>query len=257
MEGLGELLFDLSSTDRVTLLREIDKERLRQSQLAERLSATVQETSRHLLRLSQASLIGKDPEGLYFLTGYGKAILRLVPPMDFLSRHRKYFVSHDVTSLPPSFLERIGELSESAYAEKLGGVLDHIQSVISEAKEFVWLMADQILTIDSDSQRRLLERKVSVRAIIPVKEFGSRQPSGNLTMPENMEMRFADEVRAGIAMNESLAGVVFPELTGKIDFSCGFGGTSQGFHGWCRDLFLYHWEYAKKLKLTRSGYVNT
>jgi predicted transcriptional regulator len=247
MEGLGELLFDLSSTDRVTLLREIDREKLRLSQLATRLSATVQETSRHLMRLNQASLIGKDSEGLYFLTAYGKAVLRLVPSMDFLSRHRKYFVSHGVTSLPRSFLERIGELSESAYAEKLGGVLDHIQWVMSEAKEFVWLMADQILTIDTNSQQRLLERKVSVRAIIPAKEFTSRQLSANLTIPKNMEMRFADQVRAGIAMNDSMAGVVFPDLSGKIDFSCGFAGTNQGFYGWCRDLFLYHWDKAKKL----------
>ena len=247
MEGLGELLFDLSSTDRVTLLRQIDKERLRLSQLAARLSATVQETSRHLMRMSHASLIGKDSEGLYFLTAYGKAILRLVPSMDFLSRHRKYFVSHDVTSLPPSFLERIGELSESAYAEKLGGVLNHIQWVMGEAKEFVWLMADQVLTIDLNSEQTLLERKVSVRVLIPAKEFTSRQLSANLTMPENMEMRFADQVGAGIAMNDSMAGVVFPELNGRIDFSCGFAGTSQGFYGWCRDLFLYHWERAKKL----------
>jgi predicted transcriptional regulator len=247
MEGLGELLFDLSSTDRVRLLREINKERLRLTQLAARLSATVQETSRHLMRLSHANLIGKDSEGLYFLTAYGKAILRLMPSMDFLSRHRKYFVSHDVTSLPPSFLERIGELSEAAYAEKLGGVVDHTQQVMSEAKEFVWLMADQILTIDFNSQQRLLERRISVRTIIPSIEFTSRQLSANLTVPENMEMRFADQVRAGIAMNDSMAGVVFPELSGKIDFSCGFAGTNQGFYGWCKDLFSYHWERAKKL----------
>jgi hypothetical protein len=41
--------------------------------------------------------------------------------------------------------------------------------------------------------------------------------------------------------------VVFPEPSGRIDFSIGFAGTSQGFYGWCRDLFLYHWEHAKKL----------
>jgi predicted transcriptional regulator len=248
LEELGELLFDLSSTDRVTLLMEIKKERLRLSKLAARLSATVQETSRHLLRLTHASLIEKDSEGLYFLTAYGRAILKFIPSMDFLSRHRKYFISHDVTSLPPSFLERIGDLSESAYVEKLGGVLGHTQQVMNEAKEFVWLMADQILTIlDINSQQRLLERRISTRVIIPAKEFTSRQSSANLTMPENMEMRLADQVSAGIAMNDSMAGVVLPELSGKVDFSCGFAGTNQSFYGWCRDLFLYHWEQAKKL----------
>ena len=247
MEGLGELLFDLSSTDRVTLLREISKERVRLSQLAMRLSATVQETSRHLLRLSHAGLIGKDSEGLYFLTPYGKTVLRLMPSLDFLTKHKKYFVSHDIMPLPLSFLERIGELSESTYAEKLGGVLDHTRQVVNEAKEFVWLMADQILTIDPNLQKRSLESNVSVRTIIPVTESAAPQISANLTIPDNLEVRFADQVSAGIAMNESLAGVVFHDLSGRIDFNCGFAGRNQVFHGWCRDLFMYQWEHARKL----------
>lgn len=246
-QGLSELLFDLSSTDRLTLLTEIDRERLRLSQLAARLSATAQETSRHLIRLGRNDLIGKDSDGLYFVTAYGKAMLRLLPSMDFLSRHRKYFVSHDLTSLPPSFLERIGELSESVYAEKLGSVLDHLQQVITGAKEFVWLMADQILPIDQSSLQRLVERGITVKVICPASEFSSQKVTANVTIPENMEIRFADKARAGISMNDSVAGVVFPELSGRIDFSIGFAGTSQRFCGWCRDLFLYHWERSKKL----------
>jgi len=247
MEGLGELLFGLSSTDRVTLLSEISKERLRLSQLAMRLPATVQETSRHLLRLSHASLIAKDSDGLYFVTPYGKTIMRLMPSLDFLSKHKKYFVSHDITSLPTSFLERIGELSESTYTEKLGGVLDHTRQVVDGAKEFVWLMADQILTIDPNLQQRSLESKVSVRSIIPATEAASPQISAYATIPDSIEARFANQVNAGIAMNESLAGVVFPDLSGRIDFGCGFAGSNQTFHGWCRDLFVYYWEHAKKL----------
>lgn len=244
---MSELLFDLSSTDRLTLLTEIDRERLRLSQLAARLSATAQETSRHLIRLSHNDLIGKDSEGLYFVTAYGKAMLRLLPSLDFLSRHRKYFVSHDATSLPPSFLERIGELSESVYAEKLGGVLDHLQNVIGEAKEFVWLMADQILPIDQSSLQRLVECEISVKVICPASEFSSQKFTSNVTIPENMEMRSVDQVRAGVSMNDSVAGVVFPEVGGRIDFSIGFAGNNQRFYAWCKDLFLYHWERAKKL----------
>ena len=199
------------------------------------------------MRLSHACLIGKDSEGLYFLTAYGKAILRLIPSMDFLNRHREYFVSHDITSLPLPFLERIGELSESVYAGKLGGVLDHTRQVMNGAKEFLWLMADHILMIYDDSQQRLLERNLSVRTIIPTAESTSPQLQANITVPENMQIRFVDQVTAGIAMNDSVAGVVFRDLSGKVDFSCGFTGTNAGFYGWCRDLFLYHWEHGKKL----------
>jgi hypothetical protein len=47
-DEMVKLLFDISSTDRLTLLFAIRKENLRLSQLAEKISATIQETSRHL-----------------------------------------------------------------------------------------------------------------------------------------------------------------------------------------------------------------
>ena len=247
-EKLGELLFDLSSADRLTLLKAIDREKLRQTQLAARLSATAQETSRHLIRLSHDGLISKDSEGLHSLTPFGIAVLRLMPSIDFLCRHKKYFLSHDVTSLPPSFLERIGELSESAHVERLGGVLDHLQRVIGEAKDFVWLMADQVLTNSlTNSRQTLIERGISMRIIIPTSEFSSPPLSAHELIPQNMEIRFADKVCAGISMNEAMAGVVFPDTNGRIDFSNGFRGSGQGVYGWCRDLFLQHWQQAKTL----------
>ena len=60
-----KLLFDVSSSDRLTLLFAIRKENLRLTQLAEKISATIQETSRHLGRLTDAKLIVMAPTPLH------------------------------------------------------------------------------------------------------------------------------------------------------------------------------------------------
>jgi len=59
-------------------------------------------------------------------------------------------------------------------------------------------------------------------------------------------MRWLEEVRVCIVMNEALAGLCLPNSAGKIDFSTGFASRKPKFHKWCRDLFLHHWERGKK-----------
>jgi predicted transcriptional regulator len=66
-DEMVKLRFDISSTDRLTLLFAIRKEILRLTDLAEKISATIQETSRHLGRLTDAKLIEKNSDGSYTL----------------------------------------------------------------------------------------------------------------------------------------------------------------------------------------------
>jgi DNA-binding MarR family transcriptional regulator len=69
LDEMVRLLFDLSSSDRLTLLFAIRKEEnLRLTQLAEKIRATIQETSRHVGRLAEAKLIEKNSDGFYILT---------------------------------------------------------------------------------------------------------------------------------------------------------------------------------------------
>lgn len=96
MERLAELLFILASTDRLTLLSELNNTKLRSSHLTVKLSATPQETSKHLMRLRDANLIEKDSDGFFSLTVFGKIIVNLIPSFRFLAQNRAYFLSHDI-----------------------------------------------------------------------------------------------------------------------------------------------------------------
>ncbi len=116
------------------MLSEIGVEKRRSSQLTAKLSATRQETSKHLTRLRNAKLIEKDSDGFFTLTTLGKIIVNLLPSIRFLAQNRDYFLSHDISSLPLEFIERLGELQEGQYAEKVGSILAYIQQVVQGEK---------------------------------------------------------------------------------------------------------------------------
>jgi predicted transcriptional regulator len=49
-----------------------------------------------------------------------------------------------------------------------------------------------------------------------------------------------------MAINESHAGICFPDLKGRPDFTAGFSSKEERFMGWCRDLFEHYWAQATK-----------
>jgi predicted transcriptional regulator len=243
MSSAADLLFELANTDRLTILGEIDKEPMRLSQVARKLSATVQETSRHLERLSRARLIEKDPASAYGITSFGRLVLSLLPSFDFLQKRREFFLSHDLSSLPPGFIQRIGELSEHHYVDRLDEALAHAERIIKEAEQYLWLMSDQQVRQSYPHEH---PEPVSLRLILPTgidleafqrirKQTGSR-----------LQIRSMDHVKATIVMNEKTAAVCFPSLDGRMDFTQGFAGKAPKFHGWCRDLYSFYWEKSKK-----------
>src|SRR3990170_2669558 len=112
MERLCRLLFELSSSERMNIMLEIQKQRLKLSHISKKLDMTVTETSRHLQRLGGAMLIEKDVEGFYGLTPFGVLVLSLLSSLGFVSRYRDYFLGYDVSRIPSEFISRIGELAE-------------------------------------------------------------------------------------------------------------------------------------------------
>ncbi len=250
MERLAELLFILASIDRLTLLSEIAIEKkLKLSQLTAKLSATPQETSKHLTRLRDAKLIEKDSDGFFGLTAFGKIIVNLVPSFRFLTQNREYFLSHDISSLPIEFMERLGELQEGEHADKVGSVLAHTQQVIQGAEKYIWLMADHRLGDQeyvTKSGKLESNSTITWRVILPssssINWTELRRTAGiHKGRIEYHLMEDPNDIKAGIAMNEKIAGVTFPDAMGKLDFNGGFRSSNPLFRKWCQDLFVIHW----------------
>jgi predicted transcriptional regulator len=249
LEHLAELLFILASIDRLTLLSEIAIQNRRLSQLTTALSATPQETSKHLTRLRAAKLIEKDSEGFFGLTAFGRVIINLLPSIRFVTENRDYFLSHDISSLPLEFIERLGELQEHDCGENVGAILVHLQQVVQDAEEYIWLMADHPLGRQeyvTKSGKLESSSTVTWRIIIPADNSidWKRMRADVGTHRGRIEYHLIEDpidIKAGIALNEKIAGLSFPDSTGKLDFNSGFRSSNPVFRKWCEDFFVFHW----------------
>jgi predicted transcriptional regulator len=133
----------------------------------------MQEASKHLARLREQNFVEKNPSNGYALTTLVKLVTKLLPSREFLSENKEYLLTHNISSLPEEFIERIGELQEHQYNAKVGLVLSFTHQVLREADKFVWLMSDHCL-IDSDivfDIERDRNRNLTWRIILPI---GSR-----------------------------------------------------------------------------------
>lgn len=116
---LDMLFYELASEDRLAILRELCDAQLKMQDIARKLDLTATEASRQLQRMSQAKIIKRGPEGTYATTQFGKLLLTLLESMDFVYKYDDYFLSHDVNRIPLSFINRLGELSQTTLVADL------------------------------------------------------------------------------------------------------------------------------------------
>ena len=247
-EDIEEHLFNLASNDRLTLLVNINEKKQRLTSLAKIINASTQECSRHLSRLSDSGYVRKDSDGSFEATTLGKAVLRVLPSIQFLLIHKNYFITHDLTSIPASFNERIGELVEGKLVGHFNTVLDHIKKVILEGREYVWLIADQPVVPTSTLGNAFTSRNVPVRLIVKRGIDLSALSAAKSILPEKFEVANLNDVGVAMAINEKLAGVCFPGPDGKLDFGVGFVGSGSSFRSWCCDLFDYYWKSGEPVR---------
>jgi predicted transcriptional regulator len=243
LEQIGDLFFIISSADRLKILSEVKRHDTKLTELAGVIDATVQETAKHLKRLLDAGLVEKKSSGGYSLTPFGKLSLELLPSFEFLFKHRDYFTTHDTSFLPKDLLMRIGELSDHVFVEHVSNVLAECQHLVLMAKEYFWWLIDYPLPWVHEE--RLSENLVK-RGILPVDISSEGYRQTRALLGERAEVRFAQSVRVGVVVNEKMAGICFPDLEGRVDFSRGFIGYNSAFQKWCHDLFDYFWSSSSK-----------
>ena len=134
MEKLSNLMFELANEDRLRILTQLQEKPMRLTRISNKLKLNMQETSRHLSRLSEAGLVTKNTEGLYSIQPFGEEILNLMDGFEFLEKHRDYFNNHDLSELPLSFRYRIGELKTCILSNDFFTSLHLTENLIRERK---------------------------------------------------------------------------------------------------------------------------
>jgi predicted transcriptional regulator len=249
LERLCKLLFELSSTGRMTILLEIQKQRLKLSQISKKLDMTVTETFRHLQRLSEAKLVQKGVDGTYNLTPFGRLALSLLSGFDFISEHRDYFMGHDLSRIPREFISRIGELSAGNLVTDVMTGFRRAEIILQEAREYMWILSDQVLMSTIPIIEERVKGGVECRSILPENLIPPPrfEPPKFNTVPVRMhQLRSIAKVEAVIVMTERDAIFNLPDLRGKMDYT-GFVSKDPEFHKWAKDLYLYYWEKAEPI----------
>lgn len=250
-EAAAELLFELGSEDRLKIVKELAKEPMKASQLAVKLSSSIQEASRQCERLEDVSLIKRHVDGKFALTSLGRISTNLVPAFALLNKEREYFIAHDPASVPRVFLERISELYEHSHINHIDDALKYQQRVISEAESFVCFMSDQPVGHSLRESHSHFSPKVTLKIILPASADTEVFRAAKSSMGSRLEIGLVNDMKLVLTMNERMAGFSLPTLDGRPDYSRGFTGDSPSFRGWCRDLFLYYWE--KSIKKYQNG----
>ncbi len=244
MEKISNLFFELSHEDRLRIFYMIQRSPAKLTHLSEKLNLQVQETSRHLSRMSDAKLILKDVEGFYHLTPYGDHIMKLLPGFEFLSKHRNHFLAHKSSYLPEEFVSRIGELNKCKLIDDLMGMLQEAKTGFEEAKEQIWILSDHLLITTPPALESVMRRGVKVKLLLldSIVFPPGFQPIPFI--PNRIETKILERVDIEIGLNEKRALITFKNADDKIDHS-GFETTDEISHKWCKDLFEYYWARAK------------
>jgi len=242
MEDSSSLLFELSSDERMTILKNLLKERLKLSHIAKKQDITATEASRHLQRLSDARLIQKDENGFYHLTKYGELNLSLLDSLFFTSGNRQYFLDHDASVLPYQFINRLGELSVSSFQGDFITTFAYVEGMMRQAEEYVYAMEEQFHVNAPPIVAEKMKLGVDIRTILPktiVPPPGFRPAAG-------VERRLLPSVKINLFVTDKEAVFGLPNLDGRIDYSV-FVSKDPKFRKWCVDLFMHYWDQGKPL----------
>jgi predicted transcriptional regulator len=242
LKDLCDLLFELSSEERVTIMRSLQDERMKLSHLAKKLDMTVTETSRQLQRLSDSLLVAKDVDGTFSPTLYGELAVSLLLNLDFISENRQYFLDHRVSNIPYGFINRLGELSSSTYEMDSVKVITHCTELLKNAEDYIWAQSYQLLPDHVPIIEDHIKNGCIFRGIFP--------ENIDLPLPLLPNIRTRNRVELRILVTEKAAMSGFEHLTGTPHYS-GFFSEDSKFIEWCKEVHQHYWERSKPATISK------
>jgi len=254
LERLCDLFFEFSNEDRLKILYKLKENKMNISTLSRKLDLTTQECSRHVSRLSDATLVEKDTDGKYNLTQYGRIFLKLLLGQRFVVEHRDYFRKHSLEKLPLEFVGRIGEMNECVLNPDVMVTMSLIQALFENAEDNIRVMHDRylmnILPLSADA----LRRGVKIKTMDPLPKGSSRNHERSTYISEEeeklfieswrdgkMEARKSDNIDLFLYVSEREAVIAFPLIDGSFDY-LGFHSKDHVMLRYCQDLFDYYYD---------------
>ncbi len=246
-EGLDRLFFELASESRLGILRALQENDLRMLEIARCLNLTDTETCRQLQRLSDARLVQKQADGTYRITTYAKIVLSTSSHLDFIFKHREYFLEHDSSFLPVEYRARFGELSGGKLTPTTMETLNKVTVMLRNAQNRIDGTIEVGFDLHLQIMRQRLLEGVKVRWLI--QESFLNTAKSMLSSTEKLpEIRSTPRIFWHLYQTEKAAAFCLRQNDGTMSYSA-FFGEDASFLKWANDLYTYDWEKAKPIRL--------
>jgi predicted transcriptional regulator len=241
-EGIQRLFFELASESRLDIIRELKEKNWKMNDLARKLDLTTTETFRQLQRLNEIMLAKKQPDSSYAITEYGKLVLQLFPSLEFVTKQKEYFLTHDTWRLPYQFVNRIGELSQASLVIDTMESMKRMETLFGEAEQYAWGLREvRGMSAMGQIFNEQSKKGVKFRDLFPETELPT------YTKQKNVEGRGLplSDIPAVILITEKEAAICLRFIGGRMDYA-GFLGKDPMFLTWVRELFQYYWDKGKR-----------
>ncbi len=143
-ESIAGGFLELASEQRLNIIKNIAKNKLNISKLANILDATKPEIHRNVTRLTKAGLIEKNTDGDYGLTVYGNAILVQIPSLSFFTENNQFFSNHNLGNLEDKFIQRIGALENKKHVKGYVKTLEKWRQIHENAEKYVYNILSEV-----------------------------------------------------------------------------------------------------------------
>ena len=240
----SKLLQVLSHPVKLEILRIITTQPESVETIAQKVDLSAEETKVHLENLHGAGLVDKEPEGTYRAGPLGQLTLSLLLDLDFVSTHYDYFRDLDLSLLPMSFVERLGELKES---ERMEGTVSNIQQaerVFSRAEKSISVIANEVMLNAVPIVREKISQGADFRFIID--QTFKPPPEFKASVPQLWRQVW--KIPAATVVTDKEAMIFFLDRKLKVDYSVGFASKEPAFLKWCEDLVNHLWNEGQKLE---------
>jgi predicted transcriptional regulator len=248
-----DMLFEMSNDIRHNILLLLLQKPERMTQIAKTLGLTSPEVSRHLTRLTETKLIEKDADNFYSVTNFGEYLLNSLVDLEFITKHRDYFLRHSAVNIPIRFQKRMSEISGYRLEENFMKFLNFVTDKIRDSREYVWLYIDQYPILALDSMRSSVEHGVRYRII----ETGEATESNEIFdmkymvafdgKPPMVEVKKHPRRDVYLFISDQGSAISFPSQKG-FDYT-GFVNDGVADSEWVRDLFNYYWTPASSTEV--------
>jgi predicted transcriptional regulator len=216
------------------------------SELANKISISKPEISRHLSRLTKVGIVTKEHSTRkYKPSALGETYIQLFSPIEFVLKNSSYFKKHTI-DLPLNLLRNVDALMNAEFMMEPGRILFKVQEMLDVTVNEVQLMIDQRFPVS-------LNKKIKFGDYIVPRTMTEQQfESGKAYMNEvyeKVEIRLLNNVTHIIMYTDRKRGFLsFPTLQGKADWASGWIVTDKLGLNYLQDIWDYFKNSAKKIE---------